>query len=37
MAQGKPFERSHQGNPSQNDDLVAHFLEVSHNRTGQLY
>jgi hypothetical protein len=30
MAQGKPFERSqHQGNPSQNADLVAYFSEVA--------
>ena len=30
MAHGKPFERSqHQGNPSQNADLVAYFSEVA--------
>jgi hypothetical protein len=30
MAQGKPFERSqHQGNASQNADLVAYFSEVA--------
>jgi hypothetical protein len=30
MAQGKPFERSqHQGNPSQNADLVAYFSEAA--------
>ena len=29
MAQGKPFERSHQGNPSKNGDLIVHFVEVA--------
>lgn len=30
MAQGKPFEKSqHQGNASQNADLVAYFSEVA--------
>ncbi|MBZ5509418.1 MAG: hypothetical protein LAO78_28525 [Acidobacteriia bacterium] len=30
MAQGKPFKRpQHQGNPSQNADLVAYFSEVA--------
>ena len=31
MAQGKPFERSqHQGNPSKNGDLIAHFWKSPH-------
>ena len=34
MAQGKPFERSHQGNPSQNGDLIAHFVEVATSGRG---
>ncbi len=30
MAQGEPFERSQlQGNASQNEDVVAHFLEAA--------
>jgi hypothetical protein len=35
MAQSVPFERSqHQGNPSQNADLVAYFSEVAETGRG---
>jgi hypothetical protein len=34
MAQGKPFERSHQGNPSKNGDIIAHFVEVATSGRG---